>query len=298
MIVIRLMGGLGNQLFQYAAGRRLAQVRQVPLKLDLSYYNQSENMGPDSTLRSYSLCHFNIKEQWVSPEELGRFPYVWQRLLPARLFEAIQKRLPAGMRSFYSQAGIGFESEVFDLGDHVYLSGYWQSWRYFCDIQDIIRNEFSLREPLHPESQMLAQEIGAKTSVALHIRRGDYVTNPIIHQVHGICSLDYYRKAINLFIEQVPNPHFYVFSDEPAWAAQNLMIDCPVTYMNRNGIERDYEDLYLMSLCQHFIIANSSFSWWAAWLSSNLNKIVVAPQKWFAERADPVDLLPEKWLRI
>ena len=113
-----------------------------------------------------------------------------------------------------------------------------------------------------------------------------------------MCSLNYYHEAIKFILQNITNPHFFIFSDDPAWVEKNLVMDYPITIMNQNGVIRDYEDLYLMSLCQHFIIANSSFSWWAAWLSTNVNKIVVAPKKWFATEADPLDLIPENWQRI
>lgn len=298
MIIVRLMGGLGNQMFQYAAGRRLAQVHKVPLCLDLSYFDHQTKFAPFDTHRSYTLCYFNIIEKIASPDDQKRSAYAWKNTISAKIFRLIQRGLPLQFRSVYWQKWHGFDPAVLNLGKHVVLNGYMQSWRYFADIQEIIRKEFTLREPFHPGNQCLADEICSKTSVGVHIRRGDYVYNSTINQVHGLCSLDYFHEAIKFMFQKVSNPHFFIFSDEPEWVKENFKLNYPVTIMMHNGVERDYEDLYLMSRCQHFIIANSSFSWWAAWLSSNNKKIIVAPKKWFASQYDPVDLLPDTWYRI
>jgi hypothetical protein len=299
MIIIRLMGGLGNQMFQYAAGRRLAYVRQVPMKLDLSFFNNQVEIAPNDTIRAYGLSQFNIIEQIASNEEQKLFKYAWETNLPAKLYRRIQNRLPLRLRSIYRQKGNGFDPAVLELSDHVYLNGYWQNWRYFVDIQEIIRKEFTLRKALCPENQFLADEISHTTSVGIHVRRGDYVSNPVTNQFHGLCSLDYYNQAIKLLSQKVTDPHFYIFSDDPEWVEQNLKLNYPSTVIRNNRVERDYEDMYLMSQCQHFIIANSSFSWWAAWLSPNSNKIVIAPEHWFkGESKNPIDHLPDTWIKL
>jgi hypothetical protein len=186
---------------------------------------------------------------------------------------------------------------VLKLGGNVCLKGFWQSWRYFADIQDLIHQEFTLKSPLGVGATELAKKIQGVTAVGIHIRRGDYVSNPVTHQFHGICDLDYYARAISCMAEAVQQPYFFVFSDEPQWARENLKIDFPCTIIDPN--HQDYEDLYLLSLCQHFIIANSSFSWWAAWLSSNPGKSVIAPRRWFAaEDIDMGDLALPGWQLI
>jgi hypothetical protein len=299
MIIVRLMGGLGNQMFQYAAGRRLAYVRHVPMKLDLSFFNSQAEISPNSSLRFYSLCQFNILEQFASTDDLELFQHAWKSTLVAKLFRGIQKGLPLHMRSVYRQKGEGFDQAVLELGGDVYLNGYWQDWRYFVDIQETIRGEFTLRKALCTENQSIAEEIKRSTAVGIHIRRGDYVSNPKTNQYHGICSLDYYHQAIKVLSQQIINPHFYIFSDEPEWVEANFQLKYPFTIMKDNGVEQDYEDMYLMSLCQHFIIANSSFSWWAAWLSPNQNKIVIGPKQWFNKKVkNRIDHFPDTWIKL
>ena len=141
--------------------------------------------------------------------------------------------------------------------------------------------------------------IQSSDAVAIHVRRGDYISNQNTTEFHGICSLDYYHKAIDEIISKVNDPHFFVFSDDPEWTQENLKIDAPTTYVAHNSSDKNYEDLRLMSLCNHFIIANSSFSWWGAWLSRNESKIVIAPSRWFQDiKYNDSDRLPEEWKRI
>jgi hypothetical protein len=142
----------------------------------------------------------------------------------------------------------------------------------------------------------MAVRIAGCNAVSLHVRRGDYVSNPDSSRVHGLCGADYHQAAVRRIAEVVPQPHLFVFSDDPQWAAGNLHLDHPATIVTGNDTRRDYEDLHLMSLCKHHIVANSSFSWWGAWLDTNPDKIVIAPERWFAhEQHDTRDLLPPTW---
>jgi hypothetical protein len=145
----------------------------------------------------------------------------------------------------------------------------------------------------------IAEQISRVNSVSLHVRRGDYVANLKVAAIHGLCSKEYYASAIKFISKKVERPHFFVFSDDINWVENNFKINYPCTYINQNFSNESYNDLRLMSLCQHNIIANSSFSWWGAWLNCNSEKIVIAPKKWFAnsdKRCD--DLIPEKWVRL
>jgi len=185
-------------------------------------------------------------------------------------------------------------------GSHktIYLSGYWQSEKYFDDVSGIIREEFQLKNEPAGLNLELVRAMRGSQAVSLHVRRGDYVSNPIAASYHGVCSLEYYRTAIKLIEEKVANPKFYVFSDDIPWCKENLRFPQPATYVDHNSDE-PFEDLRLMSFCKHFIIANSSFSWWGAWLSRNQEKIVLAPKKWFLTREkDDRDQVPANWIRI
>jgi hypothetical protein len=299
MVTIKLMGGLGNQMFQYAAGRRLAWAHQVLLKLDISFFDYQKIIAPNGPYRNYSLCHFNIHEIFATPKELKWVSYAWQKSYQAKLFRFIQRKIPIRFMSIYQQKTEGFDQNVLKLGKNIYLDGYWQSWKYFDEIKDIIRQEFSLRGALHQENQRLADKIKATTAVGIHIRRGDYVSDPIPNKYHGVCDLDYYYNGITLLTKTMINPHFFIFSDDPQWVSENLTLNYPMTMVKNNGSERDYEDFYLMTLCKHFIVANSSFSWWGAWLSQWPGKIVICPQHWVATpRKEPLDLIPSTWIRL
>ena len=182
---------------------------------------------------------------------------------------------------------------------NVYLEGFWHSEKYFKDIENVIRQEFTIRDEPDALNKEMANKIMACEPVSIHIRRGDYVSDKKTNEFHGTCSLEYYNDAIGIITKEIKAPHFFVFSDDPVWVQDNLKLKFSTTYLVYNGAEKAYEDLRLMSLCKHHIIANSSFSWWGAWLSGNPYKIVIAPKKWFNdETIDTSDLIPDEWFRI
>jgi len=185
------------------------------------------------------------------------------------------------------------------LPDHSYLEGYWGSEKYFKDIENIIRKEFTLKDKPDAINQKMISRIKNCDSVSIHIRRGDYIFDEKTNKYHGVCNLDYYLKAIALVAKKVKKPYFFIFSDDIRWAKQNLHLKFPCVYVNHNIGKKDYEDLRLMSNCCHNIIANSSFSWWGAWLNKNKDKIVIAPKKWFTDKSiNTKDLIPKQWLKI
>lgn len=296
MVVVRIMGGLGNQLFEYAAGRRLAMVNNNSLKLDVSNYETSP--------RPYRLDRFSIVEDIASDSEVKRLTGRSSRnTMPARIGRRLSRyaqRFQSSQKtSVIKECSTGFHPEVLSAAGDAYLDGYWQSELYFKDIEDVIRKELTLKDTPDSVNRGAGTAISECESISLHVRRGDYVSNPLFNEVHGICPLDYYHAAIKLLVEKVENPHFFVFSDDLEWTKENLKLDYPAAYMDHNGEEKDYEDLHLMSLCKHHIIANSSFSWWGAWLCSNPNKVVIAPKKWFNDQAkDSDDIVPSSWRRI
>ena len=290
MVIVCLMGGLGNQMFQYAAGRAIAHRNQTQLKLDVSALERD-------AARSYRLHRFNIVESVATPDELARFT---KRDLWGRISRRAERYLlPPYRRSVFAQRFDHFDPDILRLRGSVYLTGYWQSEKYFKDIEQIIRQDFTFRHPPDTENQKLARMIANTNSVSLHIRRGDYISNPDAYEVLGVCSLAYYQAATEELTHTIKQPHFFVFSDDMEWVCQNLRLDYPTTYVTHNGIEKDYEDLCLMSQCKHHIIANSAFSWWGAWLCTYPAKIVIAPEKWFNKADyDTRDLIPAAWIRI
>lgn len=292
MIIVKLIGGLGNQMFQYAAGRCLAYKYKTELKLDIRDFG-------NYTLRNYDLNNFDIIENFATSSDLSRILFPSDRLT-AKVFKRVIWNLSHVQPIEYiKEKKFSFQQNILNLPDNVYLDGYWQNEKYFLDIEDIIRNEFCIVNPLTPTSQDIAEQIKNCESVSIHVRRGDYVSDPKTNSYHGTCGLEYYSKAIDIIHEKIDKPHFFIFSDDPEWACCNVNPGEPTTYVRHNDCLHDYEDICLMSMCKHHVIANSSFSWWGAWLSSCKNKIVLAPKRWFLdEKANSEYELPDSWLRL
>lgn len=286
---------MGNQLFQYAAGRAVAMRKGTELKLDVSGF---ENQGSIITPRQYALQVFNIEENFATVSELDRFQNVSQTKTLGYGQKIWDKLFAAQRLAKFIEPQFCFNPQVFELGAEAYLEGYWQTEKYFSDIIDSIRQEFSLRDEFSIADLEMTKKIQNSNAVSLHIRRGDYVSSATTGKFHGICSLDYYAQAIRHMAEKVATPTFFIFSDDIKWVKENLPIDFPTVYVS-DGILKDFEELMLMSHCQHNIIANSSFSWWGAWLNSNPQKIVIAPRQWFADTSlDTKDIVPESWVRM
>ncbi len=291
MIIVKLIGGLGNQMFQYAVGRHLAIRNESILKLDISGFK-------NYTLRNYDLNHFDIQENIATLEDLSRVLFPSGK--PIHKIEKYLKMKFANVQKiqYIKEQDINFHPAILSLGDNTYLDGYWQSEKYFSDIEDVIRKEFTVKSKPDPINESYLGEIRDCESVSVHVRRGDYVSNPTTAQVHGFLGLGYYQKALSIILENTDRPHFFVFSDDLEWAEGNIKTDAPITYVKYNGA-KNYEDLRLMSACKHHIIANSSFSWWGAWLSPDREKIVIAPRRWFkSDRLNARDLIPESWHKI
>jgi hypothetical protein len=290
MIIVRLLGGLGNQLFQYAAGRSLAVRKKTQLYLDVSAYGQERS---DIIRRSYDLGLFNIDAPFATSEQVRRFtrpPFIRQKM---------NRLLPYHKRGYYKELFFHYDPDFFTAAASTLLEGYWQSEKYFSGITDILLDEFRVTAPLSAGTGDLISRIKSSNSVSVHIRRGDYVNNPVTLEVHGLCGADYYTKALSAMAGMTGDIELFVFSDDMEWTRQNITAEFPVTYVDHNDSSHAYEDLYLMSLCKHNIIANSSFSWWGAWLNANPDKTVVAPSRWFNRSdADTSDLLPAEWIKL
>jgi len=287
MIITRLRGGLGNQMFQYAVARAVAYRVDMPLKMDIRSFKKD-------SLRRYSLGYFNIKEEFATEEEI-------ESLNPDRrnirnVVEKIKERTkPWYERKLIKETSFSYNPDILKIKKSAYIKGYWQSEKYFKDISEVIREDFTFKKEPDKIYPGLIERINDVNSVSLHIRRGDYGTNKKFY----LLSLDYYCKGIDLITSRVKKPEFFVFSDDIRWAKENLKLSVPCTFVEQNSKDRDCEELRLMTGCKHHIIANSSFSWWGAWLCNYSEKIVVAPGRWFATPVkDTKDLLPEGWLKI
>ena len=292
MIIVQIIGGLGNQMFQYAFGRRVADGLGVPLKLDVTLFGTYAK-------RRYELGGLRIEEAFATDHEIdlalrGRFP----RLLGKA--GQVVPWLPKSPGRAVRQHGFAFDPKMLMIRDGAYLEGYWQSERYFDAVADRLREEFVPRAPLGDTVQELAEEMRLGESVSLHVRRGDYVSEPSVSAIHLVCDEAYYARCIEYLAARLYAPRFYVFSDEPAWARDNLRLQFPTTIVADRSNAIDVEDLWLMTQCRHHVIANSSFSWWGAWLDSRLSKVVLTPQRWFRDRAPDYGaaIRPPDWVAV
>ena len=278
-VVVKLQGGLGNQMFQYAAGLALARRQGVRLKLDLGFLLDRTPQA-NFTYREYCLNLFNL------PPDC----------------EVLEKSANADHLPRFVEQQFHFDPRFLELNGDVYLDGYWQSPRYFESIQDELRSTFSsLPTPLTVEQQALANLIDARESVCLNVRRGDYVTNPVTKAWHGVCQESYFQEAVAWVRRRVPDAHFFVFSDDIEWCRNvNLVGNSPVTFVSHDYAgDRFGIYLQLMARCRHFILPNSSFGWWAAFLRTSVDKVVIVPEPWFESPAnDTSDLLPSSWIRL
>ena len=294
MIVVKLMGGMGNQLFQYAAGRALALKYQAELKIDVSFLN----VDPINkyTKRELELNKFNTKYLIASPKDIDAFnrKTLFDKLISEFSPNSIFRK------NIFNQVDFGFKEDFFTSSSkNTYLNGYWQSENYFASIRNILMKELVIKKEISEQCKLVKNLILNSNSVSLHIRRGDYVSDKNASSYHGTLPLAYYEKAMNHLNGLFDDLKVFIFSDDMDWVKANLKLTNECIYVDFNAGENSVYDMYLMSVCKYNIIANSSFSWWGAWLNQNPEKIVIAPDKWFADKnLNMKDLIPSSWLKM
>ena len=281
MIITKLKGGLGNQLFQYAVGRALALHNKLPLKLDLTVFeNYKLHNG-------YRLDQFAIQAGIATENEIinlkGGNNVLFSALRKAGLFK--RKSYFKEKRSSY------FDARVFK-NNFVYLDGYWQNELYFSNIREELLRELSPINSINDLGCDYLETINKSNSVSLHVRRGDYLNL----KSFNVLDVDYYMKAVEYIRKNVEKPTFYIFSDDLEWCKNNLGFLDGCIYVDRTQTEID--DLKLMSFCQHNIIANSSFSWWGAWLNQNPKKTVIAPKSWLLNNPGSSNVMLSDWIKL
>lgn len=294
MVIVNIFGGLGNQMFQYALGRHLSQKLNTNLKFNYSINLTRTDFDPKDIPSIFDIFDLIGKvEKFKEPRNYFIKILVYFK---NKFINVFQKK------KFINESDFCFNKDILSSPNNCYLSGYWQSEKYFIDIENLIREDFRIKIPLNGNNLEIAEKIKHAESVSIHLRGRDYITKEETKKILFTCDNLYYERSLSLIREKVKNPHFFVFSDDPEWAKIFLKTDNSFTFVEGNSWNKtNYEDLRLMSLCKHNIIANSSFSWWGAWLNNNTEKIVVAPQKWFADaetNKQTVDLIPDKWIRI
>lgn len=303
MVIVNIFGGLGNQMFQYALGRNLAYKLKTTLKFNYTVNLTRTDFDPNDITSIFDIL--NVKDAKASKQEIEKFILPYSKNYLIKSIQYIKKKLTYVFKEQYNiiyGTDFGFNKNILLNSHHCYLSGYWQSEKYFIDIENLIREEFSIKIPMSENNLGIARNIESSESVSIHLRGRDYIKKEATAKIHLTCDKEYYDRSITLIKERINNPIFFVFSDDPEWAKTFLKIDGQFTFIEGNSWNKtNYEDLRLMSLCKHNIIANSSFSWWGAWLNKNSNKIIIAPKKWYndLEMNDQTnDLVPEKWIRL
>jgi hypothetical protein len=292
-IIAQLQGGLGNQLFQYATARALAHQHQTPLLLDQSWFAKTYE---DVTPRELLISALNTKGALISlelpPKRPKRIRRILQKLWPINPFVYSE-------RSPYCFDPSLLKAPTFKT-QNLYLMGYWQSYRYFESIKKILQSEVSPKAPLDAHYQNYLNQIQACSSSMVHVRRGDYVHLASAAKVHGFIGLDYYQQGMAILLDRKPETHFFVFSDDLDWVKANLPYQDKITFIQ--SLEKGdavIQELELMTHCQNHLIANSSLSWWAAWLAKNANNMVLCPSHWANDLSmNWDDLLPANWQRI
>ena len=270
-------GGLGNQLFQYATARSLSLDKNSDFLMNLSFYDKEyvKNLAHVD----FKLNHFNVDfNKQIEEDDINKYDNV------QKIVEPLSSQNFSEFIDFSKYAG------------NIHLIGFWQNEKYFKHNQEIIKKELQVITPPNKKNQKFLDEISESNAICLHFRRGDYL-DPIYMANFGMCTEDYYKNAINFITKKVKNPIFFTFSDDMEWVENNIDLNFPTVPVNINGVEDAYEELRLMMACKHFIIANSSFSWWGAWLSNNPHKYVIAPTPWFNTFTKQGVLCPD-WIHL
>lgn len=280
MIIVRMYGGLGNQLFQLACGIALSRQLNSEILLDCTWYRKKNkfNTPRKCSIKDYktSIRDANILDR------IKLFPnkFVFKNFI----YKTIEEKKP-----YYH-----FDKSIFKNYKNIYLDGYWQSYKYFSDVSDVIRDIFCDYTVNFAEKIPLKFEIENTNSISLHVRRGDYIDpNNGMH----LLDMNYYNQSINYVNSLVKNPHYFIFTDDMDWVRKHFRLENS-TIVESFPVEDPRIDLHLMSKCKHNIIANSTYSWWGAWLNRNSGKIVISPKNWFKDGRICPDLIPDEWVKF
>ena len=286
MVIVKIIGGLGNQMFQYAYAKALQQ-KGHEVKIDISAFETYKLHG------GYQLNKYNIDLDSSIKDENDKF-------YKNTFFYKVLRRFGMDLSRRIKEKSLLFDKKLLEIDDNSYLDGYFQCEKYFKDIREIILKQFTINQDISNYTKEIKNKIqNSQNSCSLHIRRGDFVNSTNIN-IHGACDIEYYKKAMKYLEEKVENINYFIFSDDIEWVKENLAIQNAI-YIDSKEKRIPHEDIYLMSLCKNNIIANSSFSWWGAWINRNENKIVIAPKRWFADdklENQSKDIVCESWVKI
>jgi len=288
MIIVKIIGGLGNQMFQYALGKNLAKKNNMELKLDISDFAGYE-------WHDYSLKKLNIKENIATEEETVKFKKYKTK---SGLLSFFHNKFIADDSIYIQEKSFSFNPNILNIKGQAYLDGNWQSEKYLLGIEDVVREEFTPRSPISSTAKTIGEQM-SESSISLHVRRGNYVTDKKVSETLGSCSLDYYQNALLKATEGLSEPEIFAFSDDIDWVKKNIKTEHKITFVSEHKLE-DWEELVLMSKCRRHVLSNSTFSWWGAWLDPRKDKVVIAPSiPWFkSPRLANKDIVPSSWIQM
>ncbi len=287
--IVRLRGGLGNQLFQYAAARVYGMAHNIQFKADVTGY---KNPDQQRVPRGYKLDKFNLNLDIASEEEVRSYKYPFGIL--SKIWRGVKTKI---LKLDY----LDYHPNYFKRKIK-YLDGYFQSPLYYTTCQNLIQRECTVKkEYISEKAKEIEKRMCDTLSISVHVRRGDLVTEIDAAKAQGLCSLDYYEKSVETMKGMISAPGvvptFFVFSDDIFWVEDHLVMPENTVFVSKEKLE-DYEELHLMTQCKHNIIGNSTFSWWGAWLNENVGKIVMAPRQWTVRNTEHPTIIPKEWIRI
>lgn len=294
---VEISGGLGNQMFQYAFARAISIKKKIPFKLDCQYFSLKSEIN---IIRPYELNIFKLKKPIIEEEKLAFKKSIISKI-NYKLNHILNFPIIFKSRIINESDFKNFSLESEKNIDGFYFTGHWQSENYFKKIESILRKDFIFKKKLDEVNLNCKNKIENSNSVSIHIRRGDYISNQSAFQNHGVCSIDYYKRAINFIETKIQNPTYFIFSDDPDWVRSTDFGIKNYHIVDWNNDNASYIDMQLMTLCKHNIIANSTFSWWGAWLNNYQKKIVIAPRNWFAKesrKSESKKIIPDGWVKI
>lgn len=303
MIIVKIKGGLGNQLFQYAIGYALSKSRGADLYLDLAWFDENNSDTP----RKFLLHKFNISFKVARRGDILKFKFhrlfykIIKLVFNISFLDVIIPRVdtqfvPLKCKKYFSEKGSGFDPDILLLEDDFYLEGTWMNENYFSPFASDLIKIYGIRPILNDYYKQIEIRIKTCNSVCVHIRRGDYADNPMTLNYHGLTTLEYYMNTINYMLIEIDNPQFYFFSDDILWVKNNFDHIPNSFFVSMEFNNSDIQEFYLMTNCKNQIIANSTFSWWAAWLNCNPEKLICAPKKWSSVIIDSESVLPANWI--
>jgi len=297
MVIINLFGGLGNQMFQYAVGRNMSILLNTELTYQYNYNRIRKDFNPNDIIAIYNV--FNIRARELTSIE--------QKNLTSKKIKFIASKIlnfNIENRKYFinrvDENSFNFDPDVLKKKGNILLNGYWQTEKYFESHKDIIRDDFTFKIPFNEESKIIANKIINTNSVSIHIRGQDYINRLNTSKTHNVCNMEYYQRAIDEIMNSLVDPYFFIFSDDYEYAKSIISFNIPHEIVNINKWnDSPYDDMRLMSICKHNIIANSSFSWWGAWLNNNKDKIIISPKTWTNENfLNAKDIIPKNWIKI